>query len=72
MKMDPEHGSKGLCQERAFVSGIQAANSLLESTSADCDTLLEVLPTRDDEVQFKLAAQANNAVMKYLPRFWVR
>ena len=23
-----EHGAKGLCQERAYVSGIQAANAL--------------------------------------------
>lgn len=23
-----EHGSKGLCQERAYVSGIEAANAL--------------------------------------------
>lgn len=26
---DREHGSKGLCQERAFVSGFEAANSLI-------------------------------------------
>jgi len=71
VKMDPEHGSKGLCQERAFVSGIQAANSLIKGNDGEYE-LVEVLPVRDDEVQFKLAAQANNAVMKYLPRFWVR
>merc|ERR1712071_505416 len=29
-----EHGAKGLCQERAFVSGIEAANSLIESTAS--------------------------------------
>eukprot|EP00968_Pinguiococcus_pyrenoidosus_P014449 scaffold1307_cov200-Pinguiococcus_pyrenoidosus.AAC.138 len=26
-----EHGAKGLCQERAFVSGLQAANSLMQN-----------------------------------------
>ena len=26
---DREHGSKGLCQERAYVSGFEAANSLI-------------------------------------------
>ena len=69
--MDPEHGSKGLCQERAFVSGLQAANYLIKGVEGDYD-LVEVLPVRDNEVQFKLAAQVNSAVMKYLPRFWVR
>jgi len=30
VRMGPvEHGAKGLCQERAYVSGLQAANSLL-------------------------------------------
>ena len=28
---DREHGAKGLCQERAYVSGIQAANALSAS-----------------------------------------
>jgi hypothetical protein len=27
---EKEHGAKGLCQERAFVSGLEAANALLE------------------------------------------
>lgn len=71
-----EHGAKGLCQERAFVSGIEAANSLLKSTvssaSEESYKMLDVLPVRDDEIQFQMAVQANNAVMKYLPRFWVR
>jgi len=68
-----EHGAKGLCQERAFVSGIEAANSLLQSTTDDESyKMIDVLPVRDDEIQFQLAVQANNAVMKYLPRFWVR
>lgn len=71
-----EHGAKGLCQERAFVSGIEAANSLLQSTLSQ-DQLdevgkLDVLPVREDEIQFQMAVKANNIAMKYIPRFWVR
>ena len=68
-----EHGAKGLCQERAYVSGIEAANSLLTSTLQHGEFQeLEVIPVREDEIQFKLGVQINNNVMKYLPRFWVR
>jgi len=66
-----EHGAKGLCQERAYVSGIEAANSLLRST-ADAGDLKEVIPVRDDEEQFKIGVAVNNQVMKFLPRWWVR
>lgn len=66
-----EHGAKGLCQERAYVSGIEAANSLLKST-AGISSVKEVLPVREDEMQFKVGVAVNNQVMKYLPRFWVR
>lgn len=71
---DKEHGAKGLCQERAYVTGLEAANALLR----DCDSLNngadrhEVLPVRPDEAQFRAAVAANQIVMKYLPRFWVR
>jgi len=68
-----EHGAKGLCQERAFVSGIEAANSLLNASSNTVDfSPLEVKPVREDEEQFKFGVAVNNAVMKFLPRFWVR
>jgi uncharacterized protein with NAD-binding domain and iron-sulfur cluster len=65
-----EHGAKGLCQERAYVSGLEAANVLLR----DCDAgrKHQVLPVRDDEAQFKMAVSLNQQAMKYLPRFWVR
>merc|ERR1712087_387687 len=51
---DREHGAKGLCQERAYVSGIQAATSLLESTISIKEELNNmklnpVLPVREDE-----------------------
>jgi uncharacterized protein with NAD-binding domain and iron-sulfur cluster len=65
-----EHGAKGLCQERAYVTGLEAANSLLwQENSAQ---LHEVLPVRDDEVAFRTAVAANRQIMKFLPRFWVR
>lgn len=68
-----EHGAKGLCQERAYVSGLKAANSLLRSTSdggvVDAHKILEV---REDEAQFKAAVKLNKKVMKFLPRFWIR
>lgn len=66
-----EHGAKGLCQERAYVSGIEAANALMKSCDANSKEGV-VLPVRDDEEQFKLGVQLNKKVMQFLPRFWVR
>lgn len=70
---DREHGAKGLCQERAYVSGFEAANSLMQSTVKD-ETFRkhEVLPVRKDEMQFRLGVEVNRKVMQFLPRFWVR
>lgn len=68
---DREHGAKGLCQERAYVTGLEAANALLR----DCGNAgmsHVVIPVRDDEPQFRAAVSANQQVMKFLPRFWVR
>lgn len=67
-----EHGAKGLCQERAYVSGIEAANSLMESIDMKDFTKHPVIQVREDEAQFKLGVEINNQVMKVLPRFWVR
>jgi uncharacterized protein with NAD-binding domain and iron-sulfur cluster len=68
-----EHGAKGLCQERAYVSGLEAANALLEDTVGSGDsTNHKVLPVREDEAQFKASMALNKEVMKFLPRFWVR
>eukprot|EP01082_Thalassiosira_pseudonana_P014694 g13229.t1 g13229 contig8:204756-207023(-) len=67
-----EHGAKGLCQERAYVSGFEAANSLLKSTTHEQFQAHEVLPVREDEAQFKLAVDVNRKVMQFLPRFWTR
>lgn len=66
-----EHGAKGLCQERAYVSGLQAANQLLNATFDQFKRHV-VLPVREDEPQFRAGVSLNNQVMKLLPRFWVR
>jgi uncharacterized protein with NAD-binding domain and iron-sulfur cluster len=72
---DREHGAKGLCQERAFVSGLEAANALLADTVMEGEEAYgkhAVLPVRPDEAQFELGVAVNRQVMKFLPRFWVR
>ena len=69
---DREHGAKGLCQERAFVSGLEAANALMMDTYSSTFRPHPVIPVREDEAQFKAGVTVNNAVMKLLPRWWVR
>tara|TARA_B110000977_G_scaffold198242_1_gene282669 strand:- start:8947 stop:10749 length:1803 start_codon:yes stop_codon:yes gene_type:complete len=78
-----EHGSKGLCQERAFVSGLEAGNSLsrrvlknLENSEATNREHV-VLPIRADETQVVVGRSINKAVMDVLKPFgfdspWVR
>lgn len=68
-----EHGAKGLCQERAYVSGIQAANILLDEVVGKSRLYKHpVLPVREDEAQFQAGVALNKQVMQFLPRFWVR
>ncbi|GAX27086.1 hypothetical protein FisN_13Lh371 [Fistulifera solaris] len=67
---DREHGAKGLCQERALVTGYEAANALLRDFS-DLNPHV-VLPVRKDEAQFRAAVALNQQLMRFLPRFWVR
>lgn len=69
---DREHGAKGLCQERAFVSGLEAANALSRSGALSSTRSTEsvdkvqrkerqanVIPIRDDEIQFTAARNLN-------------
>mmetsp|Transcript_20324 Transcript_20324/g.36511 ORF Transcript_20324/g.36511 Transcript_20324/m.36511 type:complete len:657 (-) Transcript_20324:98-2068(-) len=68
-----EHGAKGLCQERAFVSGFEAANSLMKDTAfGDKFQAHKVLAVREDEMAVKLGMEVNRKVMSFLPRFWTR
>lgn len=78
---DREHGAKGLCQERAYVSGLEAGNALLRAGvagSGSAGRQHTVLPVRPDEPQVlagraaaKAAAQAA-AALGLQPSPWVR
>lgn len=68
-----EHGAKGLCQERAYVSGLQAANLLLDEVVGKSRLYKHpLIPVREDEAQFKAGVELNKKVMQFVPRFWVR
>jgi hypothetical protein len=70
---DLEHGAKGLCQERAYVSGLQAANLLLDDVVGKSRLYKHpVIQVREDEAQFKAGVALNKKVMQFIPRFWVR
>mmetsp|Transcript_57379 Transcript_57379/g.140032 ORF Transcript_57379/g.140032 Transcript_57379/m.140032 type:complete len:684 (-) Transcript_57379:1703-3754(-) len=71
---DLEHGAKGLCQERAFVSGLQAGNLLVDELISKSRLYKHpIIPVREDEAQFKAAIAVNKQIVgKLLPRFWVR
>ena len=63
-----EHGAKGLCQERAYVCGLEAGNSLLrrgivKGRNAASDQQHSVLPIRADEPQVVLGRALNKLVM---------
>ena len=66
-----EHGAKGLCQERAYVCGLEAANSLLErgivgGREGSAPRTHPVLPIRPDEPQVVLGRALTAAVMEPL------
>jgi uncharacterized protein with NAD-binding domain and iron-sulfur cluster len=72
-----EHGAKGLCQERAYVSGLEAANSLLRrgivrGSSASSGQQHSVLPIRADEPQVVLGRAINKLVMDPLESFGIQ
>lgn len=74
-----EHGAKGLCQERAFVSGLEAANALARNGTLGPERTNEhaVIPIRDDEPQVIAGRSLNATVMKALEPIglaspWVR
>ena len=66
-----EHRAKGLCQERAFVSGVQAANALARGGSLGVQNtrVQPVIPVREDEPQViagRAAVKQLNALAKPL------
>ncbi|MFO7902799.1 MAG: FAD-dependent oxidoreductase [Pirellulaceae bacterium] len=61
---DKEHGAKGLCQERAYVCGLEAGNSLIRRKVVNgADHSHPVLPIRADEPQVVLGRALNKLVM---------
>ena len=62
-----EHGAKGLCQERAYVCGLEAANSLIRRRVVTTPTASarehSVIPIRADEPQVLIGRALNALVM---------
>ncbi|RPF84045.1 MAG: zeta-carotene desaturase [Synechococcus sp. TMED20] len=63
-----EHGAKGLCQERAYVCGLEAGNSLLRRGIVHGEGMPSraqhpVIPIRADEPQVLLGRALNKLVM---------
>ena len=69
-----EHGAKGLCQERAYVCGLEAANSLLRRGVVRGTVSGEhrVIPVRPDEPQVVLGRALNKLVMDPLEAVGLR
>ena len=72
-----EFGAKGLCQERAYVCGLEAANSLLrrgivQGGAAARNRRHPVIPIRADEPQVLLGRALNKLVMDPLEDFGIR
>mmetsp|Transcript_35297 Transcript_35297/g.82467 ORF Transcript_35297/g.82467 Transcript_35297/m.82467 type:complete len:595 (+) Transcript_35297:65-1849(+) len=73
-----EHGAKGLCQERAYVSGLEAANALARSGVLGANKKEhQVLAIRADQPQVVAARAANKNLMLLLKPWgldspWVR
>ena len=57
--------SQGLCQERAYVSGLQAADLLVEGAGRSGKGVLQC---RDDEAQFKAGAGVIGGLRRALRR----
>lgn len=77
-----EHGAKGLCQERALVSGIHAANQMIKQIDAipsSSATLKygKIIPVRKDELQVVIGKTVNQKAASLLKKvgissFWLR
>ena len=72
-----EHGAKGLCQERAYVCGLEAGNSLLRRGLVAGGAGHPVIPIRADEAQVVLGRALNKQFMDAVSPFglaspWIR
>jgi uncharacterized protein with NAD-binding domain and iron-sulfur cluster len=68
---DKETRAKGLCQERAFITGLEAANTLLDALPVPFDVKkkAQVIPIREDEPQVILGREVNKKIMGMLKPF---
>ncbi|TWB87345.1 MULTISPECIES: FAD-dependent oxidoreductase [unclassified Synechococcus] len=74
---DEEHGAKGLCQERAYVCGLEAGNSLIRRNIVRGPNPPEssqhpVIPIRADEPQVVLGRALNKIVMDPIEAFGLK
>ena len=74
---DREHGAKGLCQERAYVCGLEAGNSRIRRNivrgAIQSKTIQHtVLPIRADEPQVVLGRALNKIVMDQVDAFGLK
>ena len=74
---DREHGAKGLCQERAYVCGLEAGNSLIRRNivkGLNPSTTIQhpVIPIRADEPQVVLGRALNRIVMDPIEAFGLK
>ncbi len=73
-----EHGAKGLCQERALVSGYEAANELASRGVLNGNRKMKQrLEIRDDEPAYTMGVRASSVIQGALDRLgigsaWVR
>ena len=73
-----EHGAKGLCQERALVSGYEAANELASRGVLNGNRRMKQrLEIRDDEPAYTMGVRASSVIQGALDRLgvgsvWVR
>jgi len=72
-----EYGAKGLCQERAYVCGLEAANSLLrrgvvQGADPAAPAQHRVIPIRPDEPQVQLGRSLNAQVMNTVETLGLR
>ena len=67
-----EHGAKGLCQERAYVCGLEAGNSLLRRGIVPGTRQHAVIPIRADEAQVILGRELNRLIMNPLDALGIK
>jgi hypothetical protein len=66
---DVPHGANGLSQERAWVTGLLAANMILEFFQMD--GMAHIYPSHEDEPHIALAKQINKtatSAFSFLPK----